>query len=79
MSLVRLENLTPGTRFRYPGEESINTLVSVGYTWAKVDMHKNITRSFDVVDKLTGEPETITVTKPVIKDVAPGTEVEVVE
>ena len=77
MSLVRLENLTPGTCFRYPGETSINTLVSVGYTWAKVDMHKNITRTFEVVDKLTGEPKTITVTKPFIKEVAPGAEVEV--
>ena len=79
MGLVRLESLLPGTRFRFPGEENVNTLDSITFTRAVVHTGKTTTRIFSVTDKETGEVKNVTVTKPLIKEVAPGAEVEVVE
>jgi hypothetical protein len=77
MKLQRLEDLEPGTRFRVSHDDAEYTLASVSFTRAIIHSNKTATRTFEVTDKVTGETKRVTVTKPIVKEVAPGMEVEV--
>jgi hypothetical protein len=74
--MIRLETLEPGTQFRVPGDDAIYTLERVNYTRAIVHSNKTTTRTFEVPDEKTGAMKRVTITRPVVKDVAPGMEVE---
>jgi hypothetical protein len=76
--LHHLEDLAPGTRFTVAHDpDAIYTLVTVNFTRAIIHSNKMATRTFEVPDKETGEMKRITVTKPIVKEVAPAMEVEV--
>jgi hypothetical protein len=77
MKLHRLEDLEPGTRFRLSYDDAVYTLESVNFTRAVIHSDKTATRTFEVPDKETGEMKRVTITKPIVKDVSPAMEVEV--
>jgi hypothetical protein len=77
MKLQRLEDLEPGTRFTVAHDDATYTLASVNFTRAVIHSDKTATRTFEVTDKETGEMKRVIVTRPIVKEVAPGMEVEV--